>query len=89
MGRCDEYSVRAALISDIAHSSSVDWHHRARAMDNEIKSQAEAGARSPFFAASIQGPPSMRGGCDLCAAIDCVGLVLDVDCWPLFYRQPS
>jgi len=28
---------------DIAHSSSVDWHHRARAMDDEIKSQAEAG----------------------------------------------
>jgi hypothetical protein len=28
---------------DIAHSSSVDWHNRARAMDDEIKSQAEAG----------------------------------------------
>jgi hypothetical protein len=28
---------------DIAHSSSVDWHHRARAMHDEIKSQAEAG----------------------------------------------
>jgi hypothetical protein len=28
---------------DIANSSSVDWHHRACAMDDEIKSQAEAG----------------------------------------------
>jgi hypothetical protein len=28
---------------DIAHSSSVDWHNGARAMDDEIKSQAEAG----------------------------------------------
>ena len=31
------------LFFDIANSSSVDWHHGARAMHDEIKSQAEAG----------------------------------------------
>jgi hypothetical protein len=45
---------------DIAYSTSVDWHHRARAMDDEIKSQAEAGEE--IFSLDVSDEALERAG---------------------------